>query len=528
MSDRPSDLERLIAEAIEDSRDEGLDGERLEEIRQFLLTSSEARKIYLKHNRFSRMLAAEDIPPAASDEAIAAGDSIVAIESASRPLTRRPVTRRFAAYAGWAVAATVLIAGLLAWQFGQRESNSDVAGRPIVDDVTEPPMAVLTRAIGIEWEHPSRHQADLGQPITERWLRVKSGIAEVSFSSGATVSIEGPARLRLDSAMYVFSKSGKLAANCPPSAHGFTVRFRGGKVVDLGTEFALDSDPEGKTRVHVLSGEVIVALTDEDNAVLQEQNLKGNSAVVLNPDAKAIDSIEYDAKPYSEMHRDALIHSQPIKLQFDLGHRAGLYKGTNAPAHAAGDMFAHEDVWTQIVGDQSGTFVMADGNICPHPIRIDYGHGDELIDWDAIPIDPMGRIYKKVRGVFDSALCQDHRPSDFDLGLRVSGLPAGNYRIYALCRSVRRPEASYDVSFGSNLDQQLSEPMEVIPLTDAGAENWIAGQTHAVGEVQISGPDDWATFITRYSSQRSIITTSHPTRSVLLGLQIVQTESNQR
>jgi hypothetical protein len=250
--------------------------------------------------------------------------------------------------------------------------------------------------------------------------------------------------------------------------------------------------------------------------------LKGNSAVELNPDANAINSIVYDDEPYSRLQRDALIRSQPIKLQLDLGHRAGLYKGTSAPAHSAGDMFTHEDVWTQIVGDQSGTFVMADGNICPHPIRVDYGHGDGLIDWDARPVDPSGSIYTKADPFFDTALCQDHRPWDFDLGLRVAGLPAGTYRVYALCRSIRRPTAAYDVSFGVNLDQQLIKPLVMPPMKDLLDTKWEKGLTYAVAEVKVSNPEDWVTFITRYSRERSIRTTPHHGRSVLHGLQIVE------
>jgi ferric-dicitrate binding protein FerR (iron transport regulator) len=260
MSDELQDIQRIIADAIEDCRDANLDQQRLDEIRQLLLTNSEARQAYLKHNQFSQMLSAEAMPPVASDAAIAASHSPATVEFSSRSRAKRVV-----AFAGWGVAAVLVIA--LALQVGPEGAISEIVGRPIDEVTAERPMAVLTRAIDIEWQHPSRFQAALGQPITDRWLRVESGVAEVSFSSGATVSIEGPARLRLDSAMHVFSKSGKLTANCPPSAHGFTVRFRGGRVVDLGTEFGLDAEPEGKTRVHVLNGEVIVALTDEDDNV---------------------------------------------------------------------------------------------------------------------------------------------------------------------------------------------------------------------------------------------------------------------
>jgi hypothetical protein len=40
----------------------------------------------------------------------------------------------------------------------------------------------------------------------------------------------------------------------------------------------------------------------------------------------------------------------------------------------------------------------------------------------------------------------------------------------------------------------------------------------------VAGPDDWATFITRYDRERAISTTKHHGRSVLLGLQIVELE----
>ncbi len=515
MNSDPLDVKRFIADAIEDARDGALDDRRLEEIRQLLVSSSEARRIYLKHNQFSRMLAAEELPLEMSSEAIGAS-------RAFNPVNPHTNWRRVAAYAGWVAAAVFLIALITRHGLNSAGPNTDIAQPPVDLPAAEIPVAVLTRAIDIEWEHPRRFQANLGHPVTERMLRLKSGIAEITFSSGATVTVEGPAKLRIDSPMNCCSMYGKFAANCPPSAHGFTVRFKGGKIIDLGTEFALDTEPEGKTAIHVLSGEVIVATTDADENVLKEISVKGNSAVVLNPDTGGIDAIEYDGDAFTYLQRDSLIRSQPIKLQFDLGHRAGLYQGVNAPAHAAGDMFAHEDVWTQIVGDQSGVFVMADGNLCPYPIRVDYGHGDGEINWDATPVDPTGRVWQKAEPFFHTALCQDHRPWDFDLGLRVSGLPEGTYRVYALCRSIRRPSAAYDVSFGVNLDRQLDTPLAMPTTNDLAGAKWEEGLTYAVSDVEVSSPDDWVTFITRYSRERSIKTTPHHGRSVLLGLQIVE------
>ena len=436
------------------------------------------------------------------------------------------------ACAGW-LAAAMLFFALFADTVQMRPSrNSVTSSHPadrLVEDpptterpTTERPAAVLTRAIGVQWHHPSRYRAETGKPVSERQLRIEAGIAEVTFSSGAIVTVEGPASLRIDSAMKCYSDGGKLTACCPLSAYGFTIGFRGGQVVDLGTEFALDARPEGKTEVHVLRGEVIVSLTDDGEKILAERNLKGSSAVELSADRSAINTIAFNAEPYVKLQRDTLIRSQPVKLQFDLGHRAGLYEGTNSPAHAAGDILHHENVWNQIVGDQSGAFVMADSNICPHPVRVDYGHGDGVIDWSASPVDPAGRAWNGVEAFFNTPLCQDHRPWDFDLGLRVSGLPAATYRVYALCRSIRRPTAAYDVSFGLNLDRQLKHPLAMPSMKDLVGKQWEPGQTYAVSDVQVSSPRDWITFITRYSRERALLISGRHGRSVLSGLQIVE------
>lgn len=474
--------------------DETLSEEGFAELESLLNSDAHARALYLSFTGMHRQL--EDGALQSEQES----------SSAPIPFRQKPLI-------GWLAASAAAMIALLA-----------IFSRPGGTPTPPPPTAVLTRAIDVEWEHHSRFQARLGEPITEQWLRIASGLAEIEFSSGAVISIEGPARLRIDNPLYCFYKSGKLTANCPESAHGFTIRFPGGKVIDLGTEFAMDSGPDGKTDVHVMTGEVIVALTDESETVISEQNLLENSAVEIDPANSRIGTIDFDAEPFASMQRNSLIQSAPIKLQFDIGHRAGVYTGTNSPGHAAGDFYAHENVWTQIVGDQTGVFVMADGNLCPVPIRVDYGHGhgDGSINWDADPVDPLGRIYEGAQGVFASALCQDHRPWDDDLGLRISGLPAGSYRIYALCRSIRRPGASYDVSFGVNLDRQSDYPTIIPPMDPDKDPRWVDGETYAMGEITVSGPEDWATFVTRYSRDRSVRSTPHHGRSVLLGLQIVE------
>ena len=474
--------------------DEQITEEEFAELDQILRADAEAREAYRVYLEMHEHL----VTGALESESE---------EAASKTIFPFPITRSAIGLA----AAALVTAGffLHVWVAPQEQ-------------VAEPtPDFVLTRAIDVEWEHKTRFRAIVGEPITEPALRINSGIAQVQFASGATVTVEGPAKLRLDDPMKCFHHHGKLTAYCPESAHGFMIRFPGGRVIDLGTEFALNSEQGGKTDVHVLDGEVIVARTDEEDKVLRRQNLKGHSAVSVGEE-QGIEEIAYDDAPFSNLTRDRLSRTQPIKLQFDLGHRAGLYRGTDAPAHVVGDMVSHEAHWTQIVGDQSGSFVMADGTYCPHPIEVDYGHGSGVIDWDAEPVDPWGKVHNQAKGVFATSLAQDHRPWDKDLGFRVRGLPPGTYRVYALCRSARRPGAFYEVSFGVNLDRQLAHPIEMPPMDPDVIPEWSEGVTYEVEDVEVSSPDDWVTFITRYSRERSVKATPHHGRSVLLGMQIVQ------
>ncbi len=388
----------------------------------------------------------------------------------------------------------------------------------------EQPVAVLTRSIEVEWSHPTRNRGKLGEALGKGWLDIDSGVVEVTFSSGASLSMEGPARLKIDSAMNCFSDFGKLVVSCPESAFGFTVQFRGGKVVDLGTEFALNTRTGEGTNVYVLEGAVDVMLLDNEKKLLQQLTVLKENAVNLTFGKSQLTYLSYDQKMFDGLRRESLVKLQPIKLQFDIGQKAGLYRGVDAPAHKVGDMFAHENQWSQIVGDQSGAFVLADGNICPFSINVDYGHGKGRIDWEASPVTYTATVYKRAKGVANTALCLDNLHHFNDLGVRISGLPKGRYRVYALCRSFRRPKAAYAVSIGTNLDQLSSNPIEVGVMGEALNPSWVSGETYAVGEVEISKTGDWLTIITRSVDDGMIGEPYRNKLAVLLGLQIVGLE----
>ena len=82
---------------------------------------------------------------------------------------------------------------------------------------------------------------------------------EIEFASGAQAILEGPAELHLISSMEAELSFGRISAQVPPQAHGFSVTAGGTKVIDLGTAFGVSRPSGGPVEVDVFTGKVEVA-----------------------------------------------------------------------------------------------------------------------------------------------------------------------------------------------------------------------------------------------------------------------------
>ena len=135
-------------------------------------------------------------------------------------------------------------------------------------------VAMLNRVVDARWserDEPPR----LGAPLEPGWLRLKSGLAQVVFYSGARVVIEGPAELRIMSPSEASCRVGRLTAEVPPNAHGFRIGTPQMNVTDLGTVFGLDVK-ERQTELHVFKGRVEF----QPASGSAKQNLQEGSGVV--------------------------------------------------------------------------------------------------------------------------------------------------------------------------------------------------------------------------------------------------------
>ncbi len=140
---------------------------------------------------------------------------------------------------GWkgfvALAASVVVAAvfLWAWQGGSTQSFA------LVEEST----GAKGPAIGL---HLKGERIELAEGTVK--LRTRPG-AELVIEAPAAFRFESPHRLRLE--------QGRLAADVPPPATGFTVVTPDGEAVDLGTRFGIDVTDRGQSEIHVFEGEVV-------------------------------------------------------------------------------------------------------------------------------------------------------------------------------------------------------------------------------------------------------------------------------
>ncbi|TWT66244.1 FecR protein [Posidoniimonas polymericola] len=97
-----------------------------------------------------------------------------------------------------------------------------------------------------------------GDRLREGPYDLVAGILELQYDSGASLVVQAPALFDLVDASTLRLHGGKVAAHIPEEAIGFVVETSGGRVVDLGTDFAVESRAGDDTEIHVFNGEVRV------------------------------------------------------------------------------------------------------------------------------------------------------------------------------------------------------------------------------------------------------------------------------
>ena len=161
--------------------------------------------------------------------------------------------------------------GLIYWQTesGNRSPHG-IAGSGNSESLAEG-FAVIGKLFDVEWKDPGVVHRE-GDTLGSEVIRLASGTAEIQFFSGATMTIEGPAEISVQSAWEASCKEGSVRMQVPPAARGFKLQAPSTEIVDLGTEFGLIVR-DGKGHVEVLDGEIALTHQNEDEKIL----IKGNA-----------------------------------------------------------------------------------------------------------------------------------------------------------------------------------------------------------------------------------------------------------
>ncbi len=123
-------------------------------------------------------------------------------------------------------------------------------------DSVENYSARLEHSNNLVWDQGSLERVRDDGWLANGLLKITGGEANITLNSGATILVEGPAQLSIESGNRVFLKSGRLTANVPPPASGFTVNTPRLNAVDIGTRFGVSVEPNGDSEIHVMQGEV--------------------------------------------------------------------------------------------------------------------------------------------------------------------------------------------------------------------------------------------------------------------------------
>lgn len=194
-------------------------------------------------------------------------------------------------------AAAVLLIGLFAMRAPREKER-------VITSLTSPARPVPREAPGADRKlgiarviklDDARGSTGAGQPptvgqfVSPGRFQLQSGAATLAFLSGVVLSLEGPADLDLISMDRVFCRYGRLRARIPKEADGFVIASHKSAEFHFGTDFALNVEPDGRTRVMVFEGVAEVALLDADGEPTRSQVIAKRKVFDLNPATGRID-----------------------------------------------------------------------------------------------------------------------------------------------------------------------------------------------------------------------------------------------
>lgn len=253
---------------------------QIDELDQLLAASSEARSAYLDW-----MAVEASLYDCCSHRHAPQNDSMASMAPAAELLVTGPASRSNRWYSAMTIAASLagvaLLSSLLtrAWLDESTPSNRSQA---VASVPGESKLGRITATRNCRWANPMR---GTGYDATLRagdQLDLEAGLAEITFDSGVTLILEGPASLELRDASEAILVNGQLAARIPLNAQ--QPRLRAGRfgAFEPGAEFGLVADSDGG-EVHVFRGRLSAKLFSDSGQQVSAMELASAEGARVTP-----------------------------------------------------------------------------------------------------------------------------------------------------------------------------------------------------------------------------------------------------
>ncbi len=313
--------------------DGGLDAQELNELSELIVSNQEAAKEYANlaaiHSSLNTI-----VPPELSS---------VVIDRRSDKGMSSAWGITFGGLLG--IAASLLFMLSFSWLLPQSQQSAQVATSVPIQPGQSEYIAHITRKIDCDYQSDRWQVATSSGLVPGQTVLMQNGLMEIEYQNGVKVTLEAPVTYTLETEMRSVLTEGKLRAQVPEAARGFTVTTPKGNVVDLGTVFGVSVDGKGEAETHVFEGEVVVhPLSGEKVSLLTDEalELRGRSKVTRMP-SKTSRFTSLDFRDVNEIQHPEV--DRDLVLWLDASHR--VQTDDNGKVVAWGDIRSESNLVAQ-------------------------------------------------------------------------------------------------------------------------------------------------------------------------------------
>ena len=164
-------------------------------------------------------------------------------------------TFRFPSWSIWSSVAAIIVF-LFALDFK--------SATPALPESSKQAIAYFEKLENCRWMNRHETVAQGSSLFVSDRIELSSGKANVLFSNGAIISLEGPSIVEISSVNSVFLSLGRAQVVAETlESHGFSITTPSSTFVDLGTSFTATVAPDGLSHLNVTQGKVNLIIEED-------------------------------------------------------------------------------------------------------------------------------------------------------------------------------------------------------------------------------------------------------------------------